>query len=407
MQYNHGDHFSPMATNLREEPIQTIRGAHSPPPAEFFSPASDRWLVKWSLIFLFWTVLGVINVSQIYVEMTDKGMVHSYFLILVTELVGCWFVYFLFTPVILWLGKTFPLERAWWKTSVPVHVLAFLILSSLHSITVNASSRFFQPYGQPAKNRQFWEGFWSRYKFEFHLELMFYVMILGFGYSVSYYRRFREREYRATQLESQLVTAQLEVLKMQLQPHFLFNTINGIVGLVRDQKNDAAVNMLVGLSDLLRHTLQNAQKQTASLRDELEFLELYLDLQQMRFPDRLQVKMNIAPETLAASVPNMMLQPLVENSIRHGIAKRVDVGVLEITAAVSGVSGRELVIKIHDNGAGLPENWSLENCEGIGLANTRERLRQLYDGRYSFVVENAEGGGVDAVITIPFEIEAA
>jgi LytS/YehU family sensor histidine kinase len=251
--------------------------------------------------------------------------------------------------------------------------------------------------------KPFVEMVWIRLANEFHLELIVYGMILGVGYAFSYYRRFRERELRTTQLESQLAQAELQALRMQLQPHFLFNTLNGIAGLVRDQKNRAAVSMIAGLSDLLRHTLQNAGKQEVPLREELEFLELYLDIQQMRFPDRLKVQMQIAPEALDAQVPNLMLQPLVENAIRHGIAERAAAGTV-------GVSARrengQLELKVYDDGPGLQPKQRPEESAGIGLSNTRARLEQLYGERYRFDVQNRAEGGVEAIIRIPLQLAA-
>jgi sensor histidine kinase YesM len=245
--------------------------------------------------------------------------------------------------------------------------------------------------------------YWSRLASEFHLELIVYGMILGVGYAFSYYSRYRERELRASQLESQLAQAQLQALKMQLHPHFLFNTLNGIAGLVRDRNNKAAVSMIAGLSDLLRHTLENAGRQEVPLREELEFLELYLDIQQMRFPDRLNVQMKIATEALDAQVPNLILQPLVENAIRHGVSLRASSGTV-------GVSARRddgfLEMKVYDDGPGLNSQLIAEDRAGhgggIGLSNTRARLRQLYGERYRFDVHDRDEGGVEAVISIPF-----
>jgi two-component system LytT family sensor kinase len=186
---------------------------------------------------------------------------------------------------------------------------------------------------------------------------------------------------------------------MQLHPHFLFNTLNGIAGLVRDQRNREAVQMLAGLSDLLRYTLESAGKQEVSLREELDFLELYLDIQQMRFPDRLRVEMRVAPETLDALVPNLILQPLVENAVRHGVAVRASAGTVGVAAE------REdglLWVTVYDDGPGLKDGRTASAEGGIGLSNTRARLEQLYGARHRFGVRNREGGGTEAVLAIPF-----
>jgi two-component system, LytTR family, sensor kinase len=364
-----------------------------------------RWLLKWGLIFCFWTVLGVLYTSQLYVGTRLQGMEHSFWRMLAWQLLGCWYGWVVFTPLILWLGKHFPVERRSWARHLPIHIFACTTLAAIHSAVVVVSTKIFVPFDEMQRLRPFGEAFWSRLASEFHLELIVYGMILGVGYAFSYYRRYRERELRASQLESQLAQAQLQALRMQLHPHFLFNTLNGIAGLVRDQKNKAAVNMIAGLSDLLRHTLENAGKQEVPLREELEFLELYLDIQQMRFPDRLNVQMKIATEALDAQVPNLILQPLVENAIRHGIALRE-------TSGTVGVSARPddgfLEMKVYDDGPGLNGQRRADERAsggvGIGLSNTRARLRQLYGERYRFNVHDRDEGGVEAIIMIPFRL---
>ena len=257
------------------------------------------------------------------------------------------------------------------------------------------------PFGPPAQPRSFVEMFSSRALNQIHLDLLIYGATIGMSYAVSYYFRFREREFRASQLESQLAQAQLQTLKMQLHPHFLFNTLNAIAGLVRDSRNKAAVNMLAGLSDLLRYTLENAGKQQVPLREELEFLELYLDIQQMRFSDRLRVELHIEPETLSALVPNLILQPLVENAIRHGISRRAAAGLVGVSA---NRDGGDLHIRIYDDGPGLKQDNGNRMVEGVGLSNTRARLKQLYSGEQNFSLAERPNGGVEAVLIIPFTV---
>jgi two-component system, LytTR family, sensor kinase len=331
-------------------------------------------------------------------------MYHSFWRLLVWQLGGCWYVWFLATPVILWLGRRFPFERAAWRASLSVHILASTALSLIHTAWVVLSTLELRPFDEMQQESTFWAMFRGRWTSQLHLELIVYGMILGFGYALDYYRRFREREFRASQLEAQLAQAQLQALKMQLQPHFLFNTLNGIAGLVRDNRNKAAVQMLAGLSDLLRHTLENSGKQEVPLRDELEFLELYLDIQQMRFPDRLNVRMEIAPETLDARVPNLILQPLVENAIRHGIAPRAASGTVGVTARRDESS---LELRVYDDGPGLRPGVAAANGRGIGLSNTRARLEQLYGDGYRFDVQDRAGGGVEATLLLPLRVQRA
>jgi hypothetical protein len=388
-----------LSRKQNSSPVETTLKA-----AGDYNAARRRWLVKWGLIFCFWTVLGLLYTSQLYVGLRMEGMHHSFGRLLAWQLLGCWYGWVAFTPLILWLGKRFPVERSSWRRALPIHITACITLSVIHSAVVAISTLVFRPYDEMTKPLPFGEMFRGRLTSEFHLELIVYGMILGVGYAFSYYSRYRERELRTSQLEAQLAQAELQALKMQLHPHFLFNTLNGIAGLVRDRNNKAAVSMIAGLSDLLRHTLENAGRQEVPLREELEFLELYLDIQQMRFPDRLNVQMKIATEALDAQVPNLILQPLVENAIRHGVSLRASSGTV-------GVSARRddgfLEMKVYDDGPGLNRQSDIKErgdgaVGGIGLSNTRARLRQLYGERYRFDVHDRDEGGVEAVISIPF-----
>jgi LytS/YehU family sensor histidine kinase len=247
----------------------------------------------------------------------------------------------------------------------------------------------------------FWPRFLSRLQGSFGSNLLVYGGILGVCYAIDYYAKYREREFQASQLEVQLAHAQLDSLRMQLHPHFLFNTLNGIVGLVRDHKNDAAIDMLVGLSDLLRHTLEHSDRQEVQLKEELNFIQLYLNIQQMRFSDRLTIEIDVAPETTRALVPNLILQPLAENALRHGFGRSVASGVIGIRSrAVNG----SLKLTVYDNGAGLPPNWQLASSKGIGLANTAARLEQLYNDDHQFDIRNRDDGGVEVIVEIPYRL---
>jgi signal transduction histidine kinase len=360
-------------------------------------PQKNR-LLKWTIIVGFWVFFGLLNASQLYLGLLMEGMHLSIWRVFATDVVG-WLPWIPATPIVLWLGRRFPLERQTWWRVLPVHLIACLLIASAHLAFATYINILISPFGPRTSPRSFWESFLGRATSQFHLELLIYAATLGVSYAVSYYMRFREREFRASQLEAQLVQAQLQTLKMQLHPHFLFNTLNGIAGLVRDNRNKAAVDMLAGLSDLLRYTLENAGKQEVPLKEELEFLELYLDIQQMRFPDRLRVEMSVAPETLDAVVPNLILQPLVENAIRHGISRRAAAG----TVGVSAQRDNGLLrLTIYDDGPGLKRDDGAKPVEGVGLSNTRARLLQLYGDRQKFSLSERESGGVEAALVIPF-----
>jgi LytS/YehU family sensor histidine kinase len=219
---------------------------------------------------------------------------------------------------------------------------------------------------------------------------------------VLYYRRYREREQAAEQLARGLSEARLQALKMQLQPHFLFNTLNAISALIPDEAKPAR-RMIARLGDLLRVTLEHEETQEVTLREELAFLEPYLEIEQARLEDRLTVVMNIAPETLDALVPHLMLQPLVENAIRHGIAARIEPGRVEISS--SREPADRLQLEIRDDGRGLNGDGGVSSRRGVGLTNIRSRLEQLYGGGHHFKLENQAAGGVLVQINLPFRRE--
>jgi len=224
--------------------------------------------------------------------------------------------------------------------------------------------------------------------------------ILLISYAFDYQRRYREGEVRATRLEAQLAQAQLQALKMQLHPHFLFNTLHSISALVH-KNPDAADKMIARLGDFLRMTLENSGAHEVSLQEELEFLKCYLEIERIRFAERLTVQLDIEPETLDARLPNLILQPIVENAIRHGISPRTIPGRIEIEARrLNGF----LQVQVTDNGPGISSNSNTGTIvrEGVGLANTQARLKQLYGENHRLDLSNAATGGLTVLLEIPF-----
>jgi len=364
---------------------------------DVFEGGRSRERLKWIIIVGFWTFFGLLNASQLYFGLKMEGLNLPLWRVAGVNLFG-WWPWIPATAMVLALGRRFPVERGTWLRSLPIHLAAAALISIAQFAIFTYAMRVFSPFGPPRTPRPFLEQMLGRALSEFHIDLIIYAAILGLGYAVRYYFRFREGEYRASQLEARLAQAQLQTLKMQLQPHFLFNTLNGIAGLVRDSRNKAAVDMLAGLSDLLRYTLENAGKQEVPLKEELEFLELYLDIQQMRFSDRLSVDMHVAPETLDAMVPNLILQPLVENAIRHGISRRTAPGTVGVKAEKDDGLLR---ITIFDDGPGLADVGGTP-VEGVGLSNTRARLAQLYGDRQRFTLAERKAGGCEVSLVIPF-----
>ncbi len=230
-----------------------------------------------------------------------------------------------------------------------------------------------------------------------------YCFLLSSIYVVDFYRRFQAEQLKSSELKAALANSQLNALKMQIHPHFLFNTLNSISALIyKDQK--AADKMVARLGDFLRMTLENSGDHEVSLKQEMDFVGHYLEIESVRFQNRLVVRMNIDPETLAARVPNLILQPIVENAIKHGISRRTKAGSLIISAERRG---DRLQIRVEDSGPGIPpsnENGkSSTKTGGIGLANTRARLAHLYEENYRFEIKNAVPHGVVVTLEIPFE----
>lgn len=230
-----------------------------------------------------------------------------------------------------------------------------------------------------------------------------YKLIVTTNYALDYYEKYREEKHRSTRLEAQLAQAQLQALKMQLQPHFLFNALNSISSLVLEEPR-VAVHMIARLGDFLRLTIENNGTQVVSLERELEFLRCYLEIEQVRFRDRLRVKIEAEPETLRAQVPNLLLQPIIENAIKHGIAARAAAGRIEVIAKRKD---GKLQIEVCDDGPGPDGNSSTIRIinEGVGLANTRERLRQLYRDDFRIDLSSRTGGGTMVTVEMPFIAE--
>lgn len=352
------------------------------------------------ILFGGWTLFGISFACQVYLNFAYLGRPESFLRVVVGWLV-CSYLWALLTPLAFYLARRFPLEREAIFRRAAVH----LLFASLFSLLQLGAYTFAHQWllGDASKPFLPIQRFQNLLVNEFHFSLLIYFAVLGLYQALDYYRRFREREFRAAQLEveaarleTQLAQAQLDALKMQLHPHFLFNTLNSISVLMTDDAK-AANRMLVRLSELLRAALKSEGKQEIPLRQELEFLRGYLEIEQTRFQDRLTVDLDIEKEALDAQVPNLILQPLVENAIRHGIAPRAEAGLIQVQARRANGF---VELCVSDNGAGLNESQTQGN--GIGLTNTRKRLEKIYGEQYGFEISSPAGGGLQVKLKIPF-----
>jgi hypothetical protein len=344
----------------------------------------------WLFAASFWALSGLISGIQIWISMRTHG--HSG-LLLIGYYLLVWEAWLLPTMAILWLARRFPVIplRA---QPLLVHTAAAVVIALLHESYWIALLVSIRPFDRMtldmSKLRQTWM---DRYLECFLVELAMYCLVLGFSLALDYYGRYRERALQAAELEASLADARLHALELQIQPHFLFNTMNAITSLVRTHRNDEAVAMIAGLSELLRYTLDHAGTQRVRLEEELGVLERYLEIQRVRFPDRMTFRVDASAEARRSAVPTLILQPLAENAVRHGIAPSAAAGVVEVRAFRREA---RLCIEVFNSGtlAGPAR-------QGIGLSNTRERLRHLYGEGWTFGLESVSGG-VMASLSIPW-----
>lgn len=354
---------------------------------------------NFGLCFAASTVAGLFFFSQSLTRSLILRDPEPWWDTLTRYLVGLYLIALL-VPLVLWPSRRLPIERRVWLPRVALHLLFSVIFSLLElAIAYTVGSWLGLAPGPPGTP---WHTYRSVLIWDFHAGITFYWVLLGGEHALRYYRKYRQGEQealrlalRATELQRQLARAQLHALKAQLHPHFLFNTLNAIMVLVRHRRSEQAEQTLALLSELLRRVLEDCEAQEVSLRRELEFLRLYLAIERVRVGDRLQVETDIAPETLDAAVPHLGLQPIVENAIRHGIGQSSAAGRITIR---SRRQADRLQIEVRDDGPGLRASRS----GGMGLSNTRARLTQLYGSSGRLTVENAGAGGVVAALSIPF-----
>lgn len=341
-----------------------------------------------------WTLLAILDIGQTYllVNFTSVTREDVPLSVIVGRGVVEWFLWVLLAPSLFWLAVRLPLDGRHWQRNLVLQTAASVVLSIV-KVGIDTPAVFVFPCPNQTE-RSVGEVFEILFFGKFLIYLIICYVVLGSSHALAYYHKFRERELQASRLATELAQTQLQVLKMQLHPHFLFNTLHAISALIHKDV-DLADRMIAMLGELLRSTLDHAGTQEVTLREELEFIKPYLEIEQARLGTRLSVHWDIDAAAMDANVPNLILQPLVENAIRHGIAPRAGPGRLQLVARRQA---DRVVLQVCDNGRGLAANYT----EGVGLANTRARLQQLYGEGHQFGMRNLPGGGLEVTVVVPY-----
>lgn len=349
-----------------------------------------RRILLWTAILAGWTLIVLTFSVQAYVYAVSRGRPDNFwheFLVASTE----WYVWAALTPLVLFFCKHFRIQSHTWLPAVLVHLVVGILISFLQ-LAIQVKLNYIV---NPGYKMTYWRVMYFFAAFKFHMNLLTYWVIVALNHGAYYYEQARSRELARSRLETDLANAQLQALNMQLHPHFLFNTLHSISTLISDEPL-AAQEMVLKLSELLRASLSKVDQAEVPLHQELALLDCYLSIEQTRFKDRLTIRKEIDSAALECPVPTMILQPLVENAVRHGIGKHRQAD--EISILAKRQNGRLLLAV--QNRAGRMENGT-ETPRGIGLTNTRARLEQLYEDAHSFEISNRDGGGVVVKLILP------
>jgi two-component system LytT family sensor kinase len=363
-----------------------------PAPTLENEPVLSKRLVRFGIIWGVWTIVALFFSTQVYVMYYAEKQPIRYAQGFLVQASAC-YLWALATPLVLWLARRFCIDRNNWLRRTALHFLfslglvsTLLVLDFLSFMILLGHAGSITPFrifGFIYNNLDRW--------------LLIYGVILLLSHAFNYYNSYRKGELKASQLRTQLVQSQLEALKMQVQPHFLFNTLHSISALL-SKDAEGARKMITRLGDFLRLTLENSGSMEVTLQQEIEFLNGYLEIERIRFQDRLTTDIHVDPEVLDVQVPNLILQPIVENAMRHAIGNSTS-GRVEITAMPrNGV----LRIEVRDNGPGIVDRaLEVRRGKGLGLANTQARLDGLYGNAARFEMVNDPAGGLIVALEIP------
>ena len=350
-------------------------------------PVHDKHSTAWFWIAGIWFAGGLFDASQTVLIMRAEGRVGTWLPLFAIELV-LWLPWVFTTPLIIRFARRFPVFRGATIRGIAVHLATFLTLSAVTESWAAVLQVLFNPWHNKRPPT-----FMDTWSVSLLYQIVTFVIVYVLIVTVATFMDAREKMARQ---DEELSKARLAALWRQMEPHFIYNTLNSIAGLVRDRSNDAAVNMLVGLSEFMRRATEDSHRPQVSLAEEVEYLQRYLDIQKMRLGDRLQASVNIPAELMGAQVPNLLLQPLVENAIKHGIAKRVAGGVVRISGANEG--GR-LRLRVYNDGPGVPIDLQATRT-GVGIGNLRTRLQILHGSESDLQLIQTDAG-IEVMVTLP------
>lgn len=348
------------------------------------------------LLIGFWTLVGILYASMGFAaRLVFPGEVTGSFR--PAWVILSWWTWVPTTLIAVAFVQRFPVDRHRWYRHVLVHLVG-AVVCSLFACALFASMRGAEALvlGERFAFLAEWRAVFAR---SVAIDSVVYLTVLVAVHAFDYYKKYRARTLQAERLQVRLARTQLHALSLQLRPHFLFNTFHTIAVLVREHEEQKATETIARLSDFLRYVLDNDGVQEVTLQQEIDFLESYVAIERARFEHAIELHIEADPAALRGRVPTLILQPLIENALRHGLRGLPVTARLHVRARRAG--GR-LHLHVRDNGRGLPEGWSLEACGGIGLTNTRERLRQLYGADHHFALAERPEGGVEVSIALPY-----
>jgi two-component sensor histidine kinase len=351
---------------------------------------------RWTWIAAIWCAGALFGASQTILVMHALVGHGAWFKPFVVAFAS-WLPWALATPVIVAVARKWPIAHGAFLKTAGAHLLAFVVISMVAGAWAALLRVMFNPWHRtpPPAFVDTWYASLSDQALTF---VIVYVLILTITYVVDSREKMERQLTETARLNEELSRAQLAALRGQMDPHFMFNTLNSIVGLVRDQRNDAAISMIVGLSEFMRRASEDSHRAQVTLAEEVEYLQRYIDIQKMRFGDRLRISLDIPADLGEAQVPNLLLQPLVENAIKHGVSKRITGGEIRVAGTRQNDT---LSLTVYNDGPWVQEDQEATSC-GVGLGNLRTRLQILHGDRSALLLKPLDTGGVEVVVTLPF-----